>query len=192
MLPSLRSSFSYRGLTPPLVKRHDRRTQWLEREESKSLVVRWIRSSFHCLSSPAISQALSHKSMVVSQLSIRPELLCLFAFCVGCGQPTIPAPQHSPVVPQASQPAAGPNIMPPRYSSVQVFINDHKFGDDGCTFTFSPTPSRRNARIEHGATCGRSDAASSVTWSYLNSEKPEIHRHHLRLQFKRTRLMPTM
>jgi hypothetical protein len=124
---------------------------------------------------------LSHKGMVLSLASIRLELLCLFAFCVGCGQPTIPASEHSPVVPQTSQPAAEPNIMPPRYSSVQVFINDHQFGDDGCTSTFSPTAAPSNARIEHGATCGSSDAASKVTWSYLHSDKNGDHYHFKRV-----------
>jgi hypothetical protein len=64
---------------------------------------------------------------------------------------------------------------------MQVFINDHQFGDtNGCTSTFTPTPASSNPQIEHGATCGRSDTASKVTWSYLHSDKDGDH-----YQFKR-------
>lgn len=71
--------------------------------------------------------------------------------------------------------------MVPHYSPMQVFINDHQFGDDGCTSTFSPTPASSNSVVEHGATCGSSGAASNLTWSYLSSDKDGDHYHFKRV-----------
>lgn len=116
----------------------------------------------------------------MSQASITLQLLCLFAVCVGCEQPAIPASQHLVVSP-APHSTVEQNIMVPRHSPMQVFINDHQFGDDGCTFTFSPTPASSNSVIENGATCGSSDTASKVTWSYLSSDMDGDHYHFKRV-----------
>jgi len=103
-------------------------------------------------------------------------LLCLFTACCGCGQSSPPATQPSPVVSQPSIPVTEPAVVTPHHTRVEVFINNHKFGDtNGCTTTFSPQATSAGTKIERGSTCGHPGAVSKLTWSYLRSDEKGDH-----------------
>jgi hypothetical protein len=69
--------------------------QWLEREASTSLVFRWSLSSFHHLSSPALSQALCpinehgreiRALVIANRPTVQPTRICAFARDFPCGK----------------------------------------------------------------------------------------------------------
>lgn len=103
--------------------------------------------------------------------------LTLLLFASGCGRSTTPVTSlpTSPV-PTSNGDADNVTSAPPKYAPVEVFINNHEFGDqNGCTTTFSPQPRSQTTKIVHGSTCGHPGAVSKLTWEYVRTDQAGDH-----------------
>ena len=102
----------------------------------------------------------------------------LLIFIVGCGTSTKPKPtkKTAKTASQTEKTEAKSVSLPPKYKSVVVKINNHKFGEsNGCTTTFSPQPNYPNVNVKHGSTCGHEGAVSKLNWEYLNTDEQGDH-----------------
>ncbi|PQO33084.1 hypothetical protein C5Y97_18300 [Blastopirellula marina] len=106
-------------------------------------------------------------------------MLWLVVLCLGCGQPTAPQPQPKfapPPQPIAATPkAATPVSRPPLNPCVQVFLSDHKYGENnGCSTRFTVWNDGRPISAS-GLRCGQKGAVSQVNWTYNGTDDAGDH-----------------
>lgn len=109
--------------------------------------------------------------------------LSLLLLALGCEQSSTPVSGLSASPAQSSTArAAETTSTPPKHATVDVFINNHKYGDqNGCTTTFSPQDGAENATIVHGSRCGHPGAVSKLTWEYLGTDQAGDHYRFVRM-----------
>jgi hypothetical protein len=96
-------------------------------------------------------------------------LLSTVVVSFGC----TPTMESQPDVPAK---AAAVASAAPRHERVEVFINNHRFGEaNGCTTTFTPEQVTSGPVSTQEMRCGHPGAESRLSWCFLHSDEDGDH-----------------